>query len=217
MNEKSTMTDTPKYEHRDDELGLDVYLSDTTAVDDTGKAKPGTGYEIEFSHECWYETREAAEQARQEYALAIANSVHGAEIARLRAVLDHQQALLRTQNDRETTYLDLLKRLRAAMIDELRITCTNEKGIVDAGFSGGNVEVFDEASIALGLPLSNDDGVPFELLPPAHAFKPSIIESGRQWIVRWGSERDQRAFFDSHDDAAEAFGERYAAWKASQR
>jgi len=44
-----------------------------------------SGFRVEFSGEFYADTAEIAEIFRQEYALSIANSVHGAELARLRA------------------------------------------------------------------------------------------------------------------------------------
>jgi hypothetical protein len=191
------MTDAPKYV-RGDEPGLEVALSEVAAYNDDGSGlKPGTGWEIELSDDDWWETREEAEQAMQEYALAIADRVHGAELARLRAV--------------EGTWIELLKRLRAAMIAEL-------EALGDAGafgFERSTVEVFDEASRALGLPISNDDGVPFELLPKAEVFKPTM-ESDGGWYYVVVSPTD-RIEHDDLEDAAADFGERYAAWKANQR
>jgi hypothetical protein len=189
------VTDAPKYE-RGDEPGLEVEFSDLAAQDD----QCGTGFEVMLSGDDWFETQDDAERARQEYALAIADSVHGAELARLRSV--------------EDAWVDLVKRLRAAMIEHMRWEKSEGSGLP---LRGHVMEVFDEASIAVGLPASDDDGVPFELQPPASAFKPTLAMRNGYFDLRWGTADHEHEGHSSLEMAVERYGERYAAWKAAQR
>ena len=153
-----------------------------------------------------YAEKTLADAACQRIAQAIADRVHGAELARLRAV--------------EDDWIDLVKRLRAAMIDELRQAQMVCGGAFD-GFRGDNEGIFDEASMAVSLPISNEDGVPFELLQPvpAEPFKPTMTTTHRGYAVRWGDGQTDMLLYAEHElaEAAADFGERYAAWKATQR
>lgn len=156
-------------------------------------------------HEVTFSTTESARAAQQRIALAIADRVYGPELA------GHAQAIAANQD----YWIDIVKRLREAMIDLLR---ANDS---DTLLGHGVADAFDDASRAVGLPTSNDDAVPFELLPsePVAPFKPTLERvrqvDTRGYRVSFGTGHDDYQFFDDEDfsEAAAAFGERYATWK----
>lgn len=174
------MTDAPKYVPADGEPAIwIVHVTDQPDILD--------GYLVRYSGEIWWPTHEEAQRGRQEYAIAIANRVHGAELARLRAV--------------EENWIDLVKRLRGAMIDLLR---ANDSDML---IGTGVADTFDEASMAVGLPISNDDAVPFELLKPGPAVDSDELARD---IASWCAANPH---LFQHMTIAETIAE----WKASQR
>jgi hypothetical protein len=115
----------------------------------------------------------------------------------------------------EETWIDLVKRLREVIINTLIDTKAANLALTDH-FS---IEAFDEASLAVGLPISNEEGVPFELLPPERVgFKPVLHTTSDGYIlVYWGPGENDFVRHASPSRAGEDFGERYAAWKAAMK